>query len=480
MCAFITHAQFSLQASYHIDNAWQGGYQVTVTVTNNTSAATSSWTSAFSLGQGQTISDLWNGVLQANGQLNTVTNPTWTGGGVIPAHGSTTFGFIVQNPQQTPSALNNLQAVANGGVTPPPTLTAPVLQAINNPSDLNQFQVVWSSVANATGYILQQSLSSNFANPQTLFNTSTTSEIVSVQQPGTYYYRVSAVNGQNQSPFSNIVSTVVTGSTPPPSNTALIESYWESWNSADSVSSIVNMHVNIIDIAFANFTTTGTHTFVVAGEQSTPQALAQLVSLAHAAGKKVKISIGGATYPIAPQLQTTQDAAGMAQAIATYVQQNNLDGVDFDIEDYPAPALQIALIQDTRTLLGNNALISYTPKSPASTTFPYDQVIQGAYPYLSAILIMAYDYAPGYTYQQDVSNLIKMGVPASKISVGLMPGMDDVGVETSLANITTAAQFVEQSGLQGLMFWDLNRDLENQTGLGVSAATTTAWNVFHG
>jgi GH18 family chitinase len=125
-------------------------------------------------------------------------------------------------------------------------------------------------------------------------------------------------------------------------------------------------------------------------------------------------------------------------------------------------------------------LISYTPKSPASTTFPYDQVIQGAYPYLSAILIMAYDYAPGYTYQQDVSNLIKMGVPASKISVGLMPGMDDVGVETSLANITTAAQFVEQNGLQGLMFWDLNRDLENQTGLGASAATTTAWNVFHG
>ena len=92
---------------------------------------------------------------------------------------------------------------------------------------------------------------------------------------------------------------------------------------------------------------------------------------------------------------------------------------------------------------------------------------------------MAYDYAPGYSYQQDVQALVAMGTPVSKISVGLMPGMDDVGVMTSLADITAAAQYIKQNGLEGIMFWDLNRDFLNITGLGASAATNTAWNVFH-
>jgi GH18 family chitinase len=239
------------------------------------------------------------------------------------------------------------------------------------------------------------------------------------------------------------------------------------------------MHVDIINIAFANFTTTENHTYAIAGVESSPATIAQLVTLAHNAGKKVKVAIGGATYPLSPQLKTTQDALGMAQAIAQYIQQNNLDGVDFDIEDYPATELQVALIQNTRQSLGNNKLITYTPKSPASTTFPYYAVIQNAYQYLDGILIMAYDYEQGYDYRNDVQALIAMGIPASKISVGLMPGMDDLGVMTSVTDIAAAAQYIEQNNLLGIMFWDLNRDLSNATGLGSKAATDTAWNIFH-
>jgi GH18 family chitinase len=168
----------------------------------------------------------------------------------------------------------------------------------------------------------------------------------------------------------------------------------------------------------------------------------------------------------------------MAQAIATYVYQNSLDGVDFDIEDYPSANLQIELIQNTRQLLGNNAIISYTPKTPASTTAPYDAVIKTAHPYLTDISIMAYDAYPGYNYQQDIDSLIAMGVPTSKIVVGLMPGYDDVGHFTSVNDITTVAQYIKTKKLGGIMFWDLNRDHENQTGLGVDAATNGAWNVF--
>jgi hypothetical protein len=473
-----TVAPFTLNATYKIDTSWPTGYQVTVTLRNNSSNPTSSWMSTFSFGQGQSVSNLWNGILKVSSQAITVTNPTWTGGEIIPANGSTTFGFIVSNPQSSTPVLNNLQAMANGSVFPTTPPAAPVLQPISNPSGAHQYQINWNTVANATSYTLQQSLNSNFSTVQTVFSGSATSTPVSVQAPGIYYYRVTAFSGTIASPSSNVVSVAVTQS-PPQQSGLLIESYWESWNSADSISAIVNMHVDIINIAFANFATTGTHTYAIAGVECTPTALAQLVTLAHNAGKKVKIAIGGLTYPISPQLQTTQDAIGMAQAIAHYVQQNNLDGVDFDIEDYPAPELQIALLQNTRQLLGNNALISYTPKSPASTTFPYYKVIQGGHQYVNAILIMAYDYEQGYNYEQDAQALIAMGTPASKISIGLMPGVDDLGVMTSVANITTAAQYIKQNGLLGIMFWDLNRDLENVTGLGASAATNTAWNVFH-
>lgn len=473
-------AQFPLVASYHIDNSWQTGYQVTVTLRNDSTNPTSSWISTFTLGQGQSVGDLWNGVIKSNGQTVTVTNPTWIGGEKIPAKSSTTFGFIIKNPQSTQIALTNLQAIANGNSIPnPPALQAPVLQKINNPNGNNQYQVTWNSVANATSYTLQQSLSSNFSNAQTVFTGAATSAAIAVQAAGTYYYRVNASAGNSTSPMSNVVSTTVITQTPPVQSGLLIESYWESWNSTSSISSIVNMKVDIINIAFANFVTTGNHTYAISGVEASSAAIAQLVTLAHNAGKKVKIAIGGATYPLSGQLRTTQDAVGMAQAIALYVQQNNLDGVDFDIEDYPAPELQIALIQNTRQLLGNNANISYTPKSPASTTFPYYTVIQGAHQYLNGILIMAYDAYSGYSATQDVQALIKMGIPANKISIGLMPGMDDIGVMTSLADIQTIAQFIKQNGLLGIMFWDLNRDLENATGLGSAAATNTAWNVFH-
>ncbi|WP_068469800.1 glycosyl hydrolase family 18 protein [Candidatus Protochlamydia phocaeensis] len=560
---------FPLQASYVIDTAWPSGYQATVTLTNPSSTATSSWTAAFSLPDGQSISSLWNGAYTASGQNITVKNPTWIGGGTIPGEGSTTFGMIVQNPDSGTPALNGLLAMANGVPTPPPVpkapvlnpvvissssptsylvswnsvanaatyqlqqditsafsnpqvvaqgtalsysaanqpngtyfyrvaainssgispysnvqsvtvqvdLAAPILQPISNPTGNSQYLVSWSAVAGAQGYTLEESLTSDFSDPQIAYHGANTSYQASGKQPGQYYYRATAYSGVLTGPQSNIEEAIVTQQAP--QTNAIVEGYWESWNSVDSINTIVNMHADVIDIAFANFNSTGTHTFAIAGLDCDQATLTQFIAAVHNAGKKVKLSIGGATYGLSGQLLTAQDAVGMAQAIASFVQGNNLDGVDFDIEDYPAPDLQIALLQNTRQLLGSQALISYTPKTPASTTYPYDQVIQGAHPYVNSISIMAYDYGPGYSYQQDIQALQNMGVPASKIIIGLMPGYDDLHVMTSLSDIQNAAEYVIANGLGGIMFWDLNRDHENLTGLGSDGATNTAWNILH-
>jgi hypothetical protein len=476
-----TKSVFSLDAKAFIENQWLTGYQVMVTLKNNTANPTQSWQASFTLPEGQKIGSLWNGVYIANGNIITVNNPQWVGGGVIAAGASTTFGMVISKPTNGTVGILNLAAVANGVITPPQppqSLQAPTLQAISNAAQSNQFQVRWNVVSNAQGYLLQQSQSSTFSQFSTVFNGNNTVANITVGASGTYYYRVFAFSNNVTSAASNIVSTVVTVQQPPSNSTYIIDSYWESWNYQDSINAIVNMKVDIINISFANFTSLGNHQYVIAGVESDTARVKQLVDAAHALGKKVKIAVGGATYPLQFQLQTDADAIGMAQAVAQYIANNNLDGVDYDIEDYPAPSLQVSLLRNTRQLLPNK-LVTYTPKSPASTTYPYNEVIKNGHQYIDYLPIMAYDYAQGYRYQDDVQALLAMGVPASKIVVGLMPGFDDLGVMTSLADITTAAQYIKANGLKGIMFWDLNRDYANVTGLGASQATNTAWNVFN-
>jgi GH18 family chitinase len=261
-----------------------------------------------------------------------------------------------------------------------------------------------------------------------------------------------------------------------------IESYKDSWanfdqNTIDAM--LDSMHVNVINVSFATFSPSGDHTFTINGVEATPEQLKYFIEKAHEKGIQVKIAIGGATYGLSGMLKTPEDAQGMASAISDFINQYGFDGVDLDIEDYPAVNLQIDLIKDLRTQLGPDKLISYTAKAPASTTQPYADVIKRAYNELDGINIMAYDYGPGYDYKQDVQTLINWGVPPQIIKVGLMPGYDDMGTYTSKENIEAAAEYAKDQGLGGVMTWDLDRDYTNQDGLGQNVATNTIWDTFH-
>ncbi|NGX61182.1 MAG: Chitinase D [Chlamydiae bacterium] len=255
----------------------------------------------------------------------------------------------------------------------------------------------------------------------------------------------------------------------------ILEGYWESWNYRDSIETIASMPSDVIAISFGTFQPMGEHTFVVVGVEATKERIEEMVELAQARGKKVKLSIGGANYGQSGLLFTREDAVGMADALARYVVEFGLDGVDLDIEDYPAVDLQVELIKRTREALGPDALLTYTPKAPAATTLPYCEVIAKSHEYLDGVHIMAYDAWEGYSYQEDSESLSLLGVPREKIVIGLMPGMDDIGGYTSLEDIQDAVNWVKARGLGGIMLWDLNRDHANLTGLGEGAASTVAW-----
>jgi chitinase len=364
------------------------------------------------------------------------------------------------------------------GLTAPATLQAPVLQAINN-LGLSAYQIVWSAVQGAQTYKLEESMSSSFSDSRVLANTAVTSYQVSNQAQGTYYYRVTALAGSVESPASTVQTATVTQEPQPQPTGARVEGFLESWNGLTPLGTILNMKADVVSVAYATLTRTGAHTFAVIGLDIDQQELAQFITAAHAAGKKVKVSIGGAAYRQAPFLQSVVDAHGMAQAVARYVQENGFDGVDFTIQDAPVAEYQVAVLQKTRELLGANALISYTPKTPTSSTEPYSQVVRDAHQHLSSVDMMAYNGAADYDYQADVQALIAAGVPASKLALGLMPGSDDLGQVTSLDKVRAVAQYAKDNGLSGVSLWSLNRDIENRTELGASAATDASAEILH-
>lgn len=87
-------------AAYKTTSSWAGGFQGEVTVHAN-SAAIKGWTVRWTLASGQTISQLWNGVLDVTGSSATVTNVAWNG--PIATNGSTSFGFIASGSPSTPT-----------------------------------------------------------------------------------------------------------------------------------------------------------------------------------------------------------------------------------------------------------------------------------------------------------------------------------------------------------------------------------------
>ncbi len=237
-------AEFSLNATYKVDAVWATAYQATVTVQNSTGAATSSWTASFSMPQGYSMSPNFTpgpGVVTVSGQNVTVKNSV--GQGVIQAGGSTTFKVMIVMPLSGATVLNNLQAMANGAPPPPTIPVAPVLNAIQSTSN-QSYTVSWNSVANATSYLLQQSATGNFSNPQTVAKGNVFSKAFSNQPNGVYYYRVLASNDVGNSPYSNVQNITISQQINVPAAPVLnpiqstsAQSYTVSWNSVVNATS---------------------------------------------------------------------------------------------------------------------------------------------------------------------------------------------------------------------------------------------------
>ncbi|MFV2103513.1 nucleoside hydrolase-like domain-containing protein [Micromonospora sp. LOL_024] len=116
------------RVDYSVTSQWSGGFGATIGITNLGDPITSGWTLRFSFGAGQTIDQLWNGVVSQSGSNVTITNASYNGN--LATNATVTPGFNGtwngSNPEPTSFTLNG--TACTGSVTPttaPPTTAPP-------------------------------------------------------------------------------------------------------------------------------------------------------------------------------------------------------------------------------------------------------------------------------------------------------------------------------------------------------------------
>ena len=87
-------------ATVKIDNAWQGGFQASVTVRNTGTSALNPWTATWAVPSGVTLQSGWNATVTQSGTTFTAAAPSWAT--LLAAGASVTVGFTANGPSTPP------------------------------------------------------------------------------------------------------------------------------------------------------------------------------------------------------------------------------------------------------------------------------------------------------------------------------------------------------------------------------------------
>jgi thermitase len=114
-----------------------------------------------------------------------------------------------------------VEAYNEAGYSPPsntrvftvtvPSVPAPTLLPIDNVDGDAAYDVRWTTVTTATGYLLEESSSAFFAVPALVYSGPLALYTPPDQTPGTWHYRVRAVTAVGPSPWSNAQAVLVPG-----------------------------------------------------------------------------------------------------------------------------------------------------------------------------------------------------------------------------------------------------------------------------
>jgi len=184
----------------------------------------------------------------------------------------------------------------------------------------------------------------------------------------------------------------------------------------------------------------------------------RIINYAHSKGARIIASAGGATD--SPYSTFTGDAYG--RSLATWAKTNNLDGVDFDLENFQMEfvwpgktyAQMVQWVADAtnaaREVLGANAIITHAPQPPYfgqhGWNDGYTEVYKKA-PSINFLMVQFYNNGEQTTYESifttgpwtTVQSIANAGIiPLNKIVVGKPAHASDIG--TASQGYNSAAQ----------------------------------------
>jgi endoglucanase len=98
-----TNGPLGCQVTYQQTNAWQGGFQGSVTVRNNGTTPVNPWSVAWTWPSGVTLGSGWNATVTQTGTTVTAAAPGWSPS--LPAGGSVTIGFTANGTATAPASV---------------------------------------------------------------------------------------------------------------------------------------------------------------------------------------------------------------------------------------------------------------------------------------------------------------------------------------------------------------------------------------
>jgi chitinase len=282
-------------------------------------------------------------------------------------------------------------------------------------------------------------------------------------------------------------------------NPALV-GYWHNWNDGNAPYidiDAVDSRYNVITVAFAIPTSNTDMTMLFAPDRGTVQQFKTRIQNVQATGKKVILSVGGATASI--DLTTTANRDAFVTSIGNILTTYGFDGLDIDIEHgasilvnggtiaAPQSAAQINLIDAIRTIMANyratnnrKLILTFAPETAyiqggmsgyGSIWGGYLPIVDALRDSLDLIHVQLYNSGTMYgidnqIYTQGTADFIVSqteavikgftarapggafaGIPASKVAVGLPASTNAAGGGyTDSVTITAAIKYLKGEG----------------------------------
>ncbi|WP_247671026.1 glycosyl hydrolase family 18 protein [Pseudoalteromonas sp. MMG005] len=242
---------------------------------------------------------------------------------------------------------------------------------------------------------------------------------------------------------------------------------------------------DVVNLAFLSSSSNNPFNLVLSGaiaatESSFTTNTIEAIKAMQHKGQKVLISFGGGTMGSNAYRSLSEDTGKLADSLASFVKNNQLDGVDIDYEDTPAFTGQagydgaqflISLTQELRKRLPSpDYIISHAPQPPyleqGGYMAGYVEVIEQVGQEIDWLNVQFYNNPPwSANPDQIVSSYLNYtklpNMSPEKVIAGFPVTQNDAGsgympVQTIINEVIRPIQ--QQSSLGGIMNWQFSSD----------------------